>query len=139
MNTDMLVVCLKLAAVGQFILALLSVLLPRLLDWQKPIEAMPLLVREVFLIHAWFIALTLIIFSALTWRFASEMAGGGQDFLRWFACAIGFFWALRCVMQWTHYSGGHWRGIPSRTAVHWIVFISYGAFATTYFVAGLSK
>ena len=136
MNTDSLIICLKLAALGQFVLAVLSVFLPRLLDWKKPIEAMPLLVREVFLIHARFIALTLVIFGTLTWRFARDLASGSHDFLRWFACGAGFFWALRCVMQWTHYSTGHWRGIPSRTAIHWIVFLSYGAFAATYLTAG---
>ena len=32
---------------------------------------------------------------------------------------------------------GHWRGTASRTAIHWVVFLSYGAFAATYLTVGL--
>lgn len=137
MNTDTLIIALKLAASGQIILAVLSCFLARLLKWESAIAAMPLLVREVFLIHGWFISITLIIFGTLTWRFAPEIAGGSQEFLRWFAAGVGLFWGIRCVMQWTHYSASHWRGIPSRTAIHWIIFVSYALFAATYLKAAL--
>ena len=137
MNIESLILALKLAALGQIILAVLGLFLARLLDWREAIAHMPLLVREVFLIHGWFISLTLMIFGALTWRFAADIAGGSHDFLRWFSGGAGIFWGLRCVMQWTHYSAEHWRGRTDRTAIHWIVFLSYAAFTATYLKAAL--
>ena len=137
MKTDSLILCLQLAATGQLVLAILSLFLSRLLGWKEAIANMPLLVREVFLIHGWFISITLGIFGVVTWRFAPEMAAGAHDFLRWFAGGIAIFWGIRCVMQWTHYSAEHWRGIPDRTAIHWIVFVSYAAFTATYLKAAL--
>ena len=137
MNTDLLILALKLAAVGQLTLAILSLFLSRMLDWKDAIARMPLLIREVFQIHGWFISLTLVIFGVLTWRFAPDIAAGTHEFLRWFAASIAVFWGVRCVMQWTHYSAEHWRGKADRTAIHWIVFLSYAAFTATYLKAAL--
>ncbi len=137
MNTDTLILALQFAAAGQIIIAVLGFFLARMLDWKEAISNMPLLVREVFQIHGWFISITLLIFGTLTWRFAPDIAGGTHEFLRWFSTGVGIFWGLRCVMQWTHYSSVHWRGIADRTAIHWIVFLSYSAFAVIYLKAAL--
>lgn len=137
MNTELLILALKLAALGQIILAILSLFLARMLGWKDDIARMPLLIREVFQIHGWFISITLGIFGVLTWRFAHDMAAGDHDFLRWFAVSIAVFWGTRCVMQWTHYSAEHWRGKTDRIAIHWIVFLNYAAFTATYLKAAL--
>lgn len=137
MNTSTLIICLKLAAVGQIIIAVLGLFMARMLDWKEATSNMPLLVREVFQIHGWFISLTLLIFGTLTMRFAPDIAGGTHEFLRWFAAGAGIFWGARCMMQWTHYSSVHWRGIADRTAIHWILFLSYAAFTVTYLNAAL--
>lgn len=129
MSHDTLVLALKLAAAGQLALAVLDLFIGRILGWKEATDRMPLLVREVFQIQGRFIA--------LTWRFAADMAGGAGEFLRWFCAGVGTFWGLRCVMQWTHYSAVHWRGIPSLTAVHWTLFFSYAAFTLTYWKAAL--
>ena len=137
MNAATLILCLKVAAFGQIIIAVLGLFIARMLDWKEAISNMPLLVREVFQIHGWFISLTLLIFGTLTWRFALDLAGGTHEFLRWFAAGVGIFWGMRCMMQWTHYSSVHWRGIADRTAIHWILFLSYAAFTVTYLKAAL--
>ena len=46
---------------------------------QADIERMSALVRDVFVIHSWFISLTLLIWGVLTWRFAPEASGHGTD------------------------------------------------------------
>ena len=43
-------------------------------------------------------------FAVLTWRFAREMATGTIPIAVWLAAAIGIFWGIRAVMQWTYYS-----------------------------------
>jgi hypothetical protein len=97
-----------------------------------------LLIREVFRIHVYFISITLAIFGAVTWRFAREIATATQPICVWLAIGIGTFWAIRSVMQWTHYSTVHWRGDRARTLIHWALFLGYGAFAAVYFTAALS-
>jgi hypothetical protein len=130
---------LLLAGVGQCILALVNLNIIRILDWKSDVERMPLLIREVFHIHTWFISITLGIFAALTCRFSHEMALGNDPVCRWLACAMGLFWAIRTTLQVAYYSSSHWRGIPSRTAVHVFLLVVYSGWAVVYLTSGLKK
>ena len=127
------------AAFGQLCIALLNLRLIRILGWKEELARVPLLMREVFHVHAWFISITLLIFAALTSRFAREIALGDQPVYRWLACCIGGFWAIRALIQVTYYSSSHWRGIGSRTAAHFILLIVYSGFAAVYLTAGLRR
>ena len=131
--------CLRLAAGGQIFIAILGPSIPRILNWREPIQRMPLLVREVFWVHTFFIGLTCAIFGLLTWVFAWDLAHPSHDMMRWFCFAIGIFWGIRCAMQWTYYSSSHWRGLFDKTVAHWALFLGYGAFAATYFIAAFRK
>lgn len=128
---------LQIAAAAQLGIAILNLWLPRLLKWETDLARIPLLIREVFHVHAWFISVTLTIFAVMTWRFASEMTGGTNDACRWLAAAIGVFWAIRTVLQVTYYSSSHWRGKPGLTAIHVTLLAVYGGFAACYLSAGL--
>ena len=130
---------LRIIAVAQMGLAVLSFFLPRILHWEADINRMSLLVREVFEIHAWFISLTLLIWGGLTWRFAPEMAKAPTELARWVCGAIAVFWGIRCVLQWLHYSAAHWKGIPSRTVIHWTCFLGYGLWAGVYAMVTFAK
>ena len=125
-------VLLQLAAALQFAIAVLNLFLVPLLKWRDELARMPLLLREVFQVHAWFISITLLIFAALTWRFASEMAGGTSPVCQWLAAGIGLFWAIRTVLQITYYSSSHWRGQPGRLLAHVALLMVYGGFAAVY-------
>jgi hypothetical protein len=138
-TTDALTLCLRIVALAQILLAGLSLTLPRILDWKPDIARMSLLVREVFEIHSWFIALTLVIWGVLTWQFAPEMAAHTSPLTSWLCAAIGFFLALRTVLQWSHYSASHWRGNTPRTVIHWTLTFGYGAWAVVYFLAAFRK
>ena len=82
-----------------------------------------------------FISITLAIFGVLTWRFARDLATAGNPLAIWLGIGIAIFWGTRSVMQWLHYSPEHWRGDVTRTAIHWALFLGYGAMAATYAVA----
>lgn len=133
--TALLEVGLLLAAAGQASIALLNLSLVRLMRWEADLQRMPLLVREVFRVHAWFISITLTIFAALTWRFVGDLAAGTEPIYRWLAAAIGVFWAVRAVLQVTYYSSSHWRGIPSRTLAHVVLLLVYSGFGAVYLAA----
>ncbi|MEY2585719.1 MAG: hypothetical protein QOD80_1745 [Verrucomicrobiota bacterium] len=126
---------LRLAALAQLGVAILNLFLVRIMKWERDLASAPLLIREVFQIHIYFISITLAIFGALTWRFAGEIATAAHPVCIWLAIGIGVFWAVRSMMQWTHYSAVHWRGDRIRTLIHWMLFLGYGAFAAVYFTA----
>jgi hypothetical protein len=132
---DHLELFLRCAALAQLGVAALNLFLIRIMKWERDLVSAPLLIREVFQIHIYFISITLAIFGALTWRFATEIATATQPICVWLAIGIGAFWAVRSVMQWSHYSAIHWRGDSLRTAIHWMLFLGYGAFAAVYFTA----
>src|SRR5882672_7829172 len=113
-GNSLLLVLLKIVAVLQLGIAVLNLFLVPLLKWQSDLEQMPLLLREVFRVHAWFISITLGIFGMMTWRFAGAIAGGGNSVCEWLAAGIGCFWAIRTVLQVTYYSSSHWRGFFGR-------------------------
>jgi hypothetical protein len=128
---------LRAAALGQFTVAILNLFLIRIMKWKPDLDRAPLLIREVFHIHVFFISITLAIFAVLTWRFAHEIAGATSPLAIWLAGAIGLFWLVRSVMQWSHYSASHWRGDSLRTLIHWTLFLGYGAMAAAYLAAVL--
>jgi len=126
---------LRVAAVVQLSVAVLNLGLIRIMKWKPDLERMPLLIREVFRIHCYFISITLTIFGVITWRFANEIAAAANPMGIWLAIGIGAFWLIRSVMQWLHYSPSHWRGDRSRTLIHFALFFGYGALATVYLAA----
>jgi hypothetical protein len=105
------------------------------MKWEPDLAQMPLLLREVFRIHCYFISITLVIFGALTWRFAADMAAATSPICVWLALGIGIFWLVRSIMQWLHYSPSHWRGQTGRTIIHFLLFFGYGALAAVYVTA----
>jgi len=126
---------LLLAATLQLGIAILNLFLVPLLKWQTEIARMPLLVREVFHVHAWFISVTLAIFATLTFRFSSEMELGVNPIAAWLAGAVGIFWAIRAILQVVWYSSSHWRGQLNRTLIHIALLVIYGGFAVIYLIA----
>lgn len=130
---EILTLVLITAAVAQLCIAALNLFLVRILKWHDDLNRAPLLLREVFWVHSWFISVTLLIFGVMTLRFAGEM--NSLTMGRWLAMGIGAFWTLRMILQVTFYSSSHWRGKPGRTAIHIILLALYGGMATTYLLA----
>ena len=123
---------LLVAAVMQLFIAVLNLGLVRIMRWQDDLEQMPLLVCEVFKVHSLFISITVATFGVLTLRFAETIMLGRDELAQWMAGAIGVFWSVRAVIQWTGYSASHWRGLPAQTAIHWMLFCVYAAFGAIY-------
>jgi len=130
---------LRTAAFLQIGIAILNLFLVRLLGWRADLQRAPLLLKEVFQVHAWFISVTLIIFGTITWRFAEVLAANSDPIGPWLAAGIGGFWALRTVLQVVYYSSGHWRGNPRRTVAHLLLLVIYGGFAIAYFAAAVAR
>ena len=123
----------------QLAIAMLNMFLVPLLKWKDELSQVPLLLREVFQVHVWFISITLMIFAVITWRFANDLAGGNNPLGRWLAAGIGVFWLIRTILQVTYYSSSHWRGQFGRTAVHVACLLIYGGFASVYLSTALGR
>jgi hypothetical protein len=61
-DASSLTICLLIAAAAQPGIARLNLFLVRLLGWKENLDRLPLLIREVFHVHAWFISVTLAAF-----------------------------------------------------------------------------
>jgi hypothetical protein len=131
-------ILLQFAAAIQLGIAILNLFITRLLDWEQDLARMPVLLREVFHVHAWFISITLAIFAVMTWRFAGAMGSGTNEELRWLAACLGIFWATRTVLQVVYYSNSHWRGRPGRTVIHATLLLLYGGVAALYLWSAFS-
>ena len=132
MNAFSLSILLYIAATLQLAVAVLNLFLVPLLKWEEELARTPLLLREVFQVHAWFISISLAIFGMLTWRFAREMTLHTEPIAQWLAGAIGTFWAIRTVLQVVYYSSSHWRGQSGRTLIHIALLLLYGGLAGIY-------
>ncbi len=134
-----LIPAIKAAAAMQFGIALLNLGLERLMGWREDMARMPLLIREVHRVHAWFISVALAIFAALTWHFAPEFAAGSNPVCRWLAGGIGIFWGVRTILQVAYYSSSHWRGRTGRTVIHVLLLFIYGGFTAVYLLAAFRE
>jgi hypothetical protein len=132
MKTNSLSIFLQMTAALQLAVAVLNLFLVPLLKWKEDLARAPLLLREVFHVHAWFISVTLTIFGLLTWRFATDLVTHTNALGGWLAAGIGIFWAIRTILQVTYYSRSHWRGQLGRTVIHIALLFMYGGMAAIY-------
>jgi hypothetical protein len=134
---DHLALFLRIGAAGQFAVAMINLCIPRLMKWDHTLAEMPLLLREVFRVHVWFITITLCIFATVTWRFAAEMMTNPA--CRWLAGGIAIFWGIRTLLQLAFYSPSHWRGKVKETVIHLILLAAYGGLALVYGAACIGR
>src|ERR1051325_8729655 len=135
MHSGQFAILLRTVALLQLAVALLNLFLVPLLKWREALLRAPLLLREVFQVHAWFISITLTLFAAITFRFAGEFALRGNPVANWLAAGIGMFWLIRAVLQIAYYSASHWRGQIGRTIIHIALLFTYGGMAAVYLCA----
>lgn len=132
-------ILLRSAAALQIAIAVLNLFLVPLLKWKDELQRVPLLLREVFHVHAWFISITLAIFGVISWRFAGDIALHLNPIGDWLAAAIGIFWAIRTVLQVAYYNSSHWHGQVGRTVIHIVLLLLYGGMAATYLWAAFGS
>jgi len=115
---------LSFFAAAQIAIGVLVFFLPRILGWKPALAAMPALLREVYHVHALFLALTLWIFGGLTLACGTEIGPLGT--------CIGLFWAGRVGVQVFYYDQSHWLGKRAETAIHFALLLLYASMSVTY-------
>jgi hypothetical protein len=130
-----LIILVRLSGAFLLILASLNLLLPMHLEWKNDLAKLSLINRQIFLVHAFFIVLILVMMSVLSLFFApalldpsplSRLALGG----------LTLFWLTRLVIQWFVYDASLWRGNRFNTFMH-ISFTLLWCFFTAVYGSSL--
>jgi hypothetical protein len=83
-------------------IALANAILPRKLRVGQGMASTPVFFRQIFYVHWIYIVLVLVLFSALCFGFAADLAGA-SPLGRFLSAFIAGFWLLRILLQWIYY------------------------------------
>jgi hypothetical protein len=122
---------LQVAGGALIALALLHAAFPRRFNWKEETARLSPLNRQIFLVHTFFIAVTLVFFGLVSFVIAASLSaptGVSRAVLAGFAV----FWALRLVTQLFVYDARLWRGDRFNTAVH-LVFAAFWTYLVSVY------
>lgn len=120
---------LQLVGFSLIALAALHLGFPRRFNWSVELNRLSLLNRQIFLVHCFFICLTLVLMGVLALAFTDTLLESSR-LGRLVAAGLTIFWAARLLAQWFVYDRTLWRGHRFNTAAH--VFFT---FVWGYYVA----
>ena len=123
---------LWLAAFVQVLIAASNFFLPRKLKYQQNLEGVAPIIRQIFVVHSFYIVGVLLLFAALTAGFAPELASG-RGLGRFLAAGIAVFWLFRAPVQLLYYDASLRRtnrlGDIAFTSAAIFLTVAYGAAA----------
>jgi hypothetical protein len=108
---------LRIVGALLLILAALNLLLPRWFQWKVELTRLSLLTRQVFVVHACFIVLVLVLTGLLSLVYADALLEHSQ-LAQAVLAGLAIFWAARLVVQWFVYDRRLWLGHKFNTAMH---------------------
>ena len=127
---------IHLRVVGGLLLAIaaLSVYVPRHFGWGAEIQRLTLLARQVFVIHAAFVSLVLVLLGLLLTLHAPALLAPGA-LPRATLVGLLVMWSARMLAQWFFYDARLWRGKPFETFMHVLFSAIYVYFVVTFAAA----
>ena len=110
---------LHLRVAGALLLALAAChgMFSKRFGWDRELQRLSLLNRQIFIVHTMFIVLILVMFGMLSLFGASLLLTPTPLGLA-VAGGILVFWIVRLIVQWFVYDWRLWRGNRFRTGVH---------------------
>ena len=126
---------LQIAGSALIVLALLHAAFPRRFNWREETARLSPLNRQIFFVHSFFIALTLVLFGALSWVVAASLSAP-TAVSRTVLAGFVVFWGLRLITQLFVYDASLWRGDRFNTAVH-VVFAAFWTYLVTVYGVAL--
>jgi hypothetical protein len=93
---------LWLAGLVQVAIAFANVFLPAKLKYRENLSRVAPIIRQIFLVHSIYIVGVVLLFAAVTFAFAGELASG-RGLGRFLAAAIATFWLARVPLQIFYY------------------------------------
>jgi hypothetical protein len=114
----------------QLVIAAANLVVARKLDYRANLARMTPMVGQVFLVHAVYIVLVIVWFSALCLVFAERLATG-DPLARFLAGGLAVFWGLRAVIQLTVYD----KEVRKQHRLEDVAFLAACALLTGIFLA----
>lgn len=105
--------------------------------WQKELEAVSLLTRQVFFVHSFFIALGIVLAGTVSFLCAEALLRP-EALNRALLGAMAAFWLCRLLAQFFAYDSAVWRGDRFRTVMHVAFSLLWCYVTATYGVALLA-
>ncbi|HEX8879885.1 MAG TPA: hypothetical protein VF749_07640 [Candidatus Acidoferrum sp.] len=125
-----LLLLLWIAGFVQLAIASANVLLPAKLNYRENLSCVSPIIRQIFVVHSLYIVGVVLLFAAVTFGFAGDLASG-HGLGRFLAAAIAVFWLVRAPVQLLYCDAGlrrenRWSDIAF-TAGALFVAAAYGA------------
>ncbi len=108
---------LKIVGLSLLALAALHLYFPRRFNWNAELAKLSLLNRQIFLVHCFFLCLTLVLMGLLALWFTDALLAP-TPLGRLVAAGLTIFWLARLVAQWFVYDRALWRGDRFNTGAH---------------------
>jgi hypothetical protein len=99
-------------------LALIHIVFPKYFNWDKELQSLSLINRQMMTVHTFFIALTVFLMGLLCVTSSSELIGTNLG--KKISLGLGIFWTIRLFIQFFGYSTELWKGKKFETFMHLI-------------------
>jgi hypothetical protein len=97
-----LLLLLWLAGIVQVAIASANLYLPSKLRYRENLSRVSPIIRQIFVVHSVYIVGVVLLFAAVTFGFAGDVASG-QGLGRFLAAAMALFWLVRAPVQLLYY------------------------------------
>jgi hypothetical protein len=126
---------LWLAGFVQIAIATANVFIPKKLNYRENLSRVAPIIRQIFVVHSVYIVGVVLLFAALTFGFAAELASG-RGLGRFLAAAMSLFWLFRAPVQLLYYDASLRRtnrlGDMAFTSAALFLTTTYGAAALAH-------
>lgn len=121
---------LWLAGLVQVAIGSANLFLPAKLKYRENLSRVSTIIRQIFVVHSLYIVGVVLLFAAVTFGFAGELASG-HGLGRFLAASIAVFWLFRAPVQLLYYDAtlrreNRW-GDTAFTAAALFLAATYGA------------
>jgi len=107
----------RFAGVVLLALAAVHFAFPRWFNWKEELARLSLLNRQIFVVHTYFIMLTVSLFGLLSLVMTEDLLSGSR-LARAVLLGMAVFWGFRLYCQFCIYSPELWRGRRLNTLAH---------------------
>jgi hypothetical protein len=122
---------LKIVGFLLVLLAMLHLVFPKYFKWDKELNNLSLINKEMMYVHTFFIGLIVLLMGLLCLSSSGEMVGTklGKNI----ALGLFVFWGTRLLIQFLGYSSSNWKGKKFETSAHIFFTLLWIYFSAVFF------
>ena len=123
---------LHLQITGMLLIALafVHIIFPKYFNWEKELQSLSLMNREMMRVHTIFIALTVFLMGLLCVTSPDDLIR--TSFGKKISLGLAVFWTTRLLIQFFGYSSELWKGKAFETVIH-IIFSLFWIYVSALF------